>query len=105
MSSDDRKRPAKDLLPRSLSLALEDILLYLWEDEMEDFIACGPDPDGAHIFRSIVAVDRWFYGHDYTPEQIVAELHPEGRIQLLGNPVRVGTKPGRLHRGPRRFPE
>lgn len=64
--------PARETLPTEVAEAIEDVLWYLWEEARDGFIADGPGPGEGHIFRSLVAIDRWFYGHDEGPEEHVA---------------------------------
>lgn len=63
--------PAKDDLPADVAKAVEDILWYLWEEAQEAFITDEPGADEDHIFRSLVAVDGWFHGHDATAEEFI----------------------------------
>jgi hypothetical protein len=69
--------PAKDHLPPEVSKAIEEVLWYLWQDELEAFIADEPEANEGHIFRSLVAIDRWFYGHTSTVEDFIRDYEDE----------------------------
>ena len=66
--------PARDALPSGVAEAIEDVLWYLWEEARDGFIADGPGPGEGHIFRSLVALDGWFSGHDATAEEFIEEF-------------------------------
>ncbi len=76
--NDDRINPtqltAKDSLPGTVADAIDEVLWYLWQEAIESFIADESGPGEGHIFRALVAVDGWFYGHDEDPEEIVSGL-------------------------------
>ena len=63
--------PARDALPPEVAKALDEVLWYVWQDEIENFAADEPAPDEEHIFRHIAAVDGWLHGHDATAEELV----------------------------------
>src|SRR4051812_8246926 len=77
-TDDNERKPAKDALPADVARAIEEVLFYLWQDEQDNFIADEPAPGDDHIFRSLVAVDGWFYGHQSTAEEMVETFCSEG---------------------------
>jgi hypothetical protein len=68
---ENERKPAKEVLQAEVAQAVEDVLWYLWDEAQEAFIADEPGPEEGHIFRSLVAIDGWFYGHDSTAEEFV----------------------------------
>ena len=78
MSTTELKLPAKEVLPEGVAKAVEEILGYLWEAELEDFIADGRGPDEGHIFCALAVLDGWFHGHGATPEELVADFYSAG---------------------------
>jgi hypothetical protein len=69
--------PAKDSLPEHVAKALEEVLSYLWQDEIENFIADEPAAHEPHIFRELVTVDGWFYGYRASAEELVRDFYSE----------------------------
>lgn len=74
MTQENRKSPAKETLPAAIAEAIEEILWHYWEAEHENFIADEPGPAEPHLFRHLVTVDGWFYGHGASAEEIVADF-------------------------------
>jgi hypothetical protein len=50
------------MIEPTLAKAIEKILLYMWDDEMEHFeeMKAGKEDTSDHIFRSLVSLERWF---------------------------------------------
>ena len=72
-----RLPPALDTLPAEVAEALEEVIWHFWEAELENFVADEPEEGEAHIFRSLVALDGWFYGHGATAEEYVRDYLSE----------------------------
>lgn len=82
------KTKAKDTLPASVAMAIEEVIGYLWEAEIENFIADEPTADEEHIFRSLVAIDQWFSGHEASPEEVVRRFYSKEDVFTLKARVR-----------------
>ena len=78
MRTSEPKLRAKVVLPERVAKAIEEILGYLWEAELGDFIADGRGPDEGHIFCALAVLDGWFHGHGATPDELVADFYSAG---------------------------
>lgn len=78
---DGGRKPAREDLPADVSKAVEDVLWYLWEEAKDAYLADEPDKGEEHIFRSLVAVDAWFYGHDDDAEKAVEAYSSDDRAK------------------------
>ena len=87
METGTNKIPANETLPPEVAKAIEEVLWFYWQEQLEAF-AYDPPVDGEdHCFQHLVAIDQWFYGHDDTAEQIVADFDAENEaaVQRLKN--------------------
>jgi hypothetical protein len=75
MATGDETSPAKDSLPVHVAKAIDEILLYLWQEGIEAFIADEPAPGEPHMFRDVVTVSGWFDGHRTTAEELLQEFY------------------------------
>lgn len=62
-----------------LRTAVEKVVQYNWEDELNDYIDnCSNELGGnqrrGHIFETLVGLDNWLRGVRYTPESYVEEF-------------------------------
>lgn len=80
---------AIDTLPTEVAKALEEVLWHFWEAELENFVADAPEEGESHIFRSLVALDGWFYGHGTTAGEYVRDFLSEGDQALIKARVRA----------------
>jgi hypothetical protein len=80
MDGDKKRIPGKVTLPAEVAEAMDKVLWYVWQDEIENFIADEPGPDEEHIFRHIAVVDGWFYGHEETAEELAGRHTNEGEV-------------------------
>lgn len=57
------QKPGRDTLPQPVAEALDALLWYLWEAELQDYSENrGEAGEEEHIFHSVVTVDNWFEG-------------------------------------------
>src|SRR5262245_42500917 len=68
MSNKTQEREVKQQLPESVSRSLEVVIDYLWHDERRDFVG---QPTTEHVFRALVMVDGWLFGHRRRAEEYV----------------------------------
>lgn len=62
MQSD--KRTQNSNIPNPVREALQEVLDYLWDDELSDFRAT--DNTDGHVFQSLVVVHSWLHGESKT---------------------------------------
>jgi hypothetical protein len=89
VTTTDKKTPAKDSLPEHVAEAIDEILWYLWQDEIENFIADEPAPDEPHIFRAIATVDGWLHGYRASAEELVRDFSAETDRETVRRRVRT----------------
>lgn len=82
MNDETTRTPAKETLPPEVAKAIEEVLWFYWREQLEAFCCDPPEPDEGHCFRSLVAIDRWFYGHEDSAEKIAADFEAENEAAV-----------------------
>jgi hypothetical protein len=80
----DETTPAKDSLPGQVAEAIDEVLRYLWQDEIESFMADRPGTDEPHIFRALATIDGWCHGHGASAEELARDFSSDretGRVR------------------------
>jgi hypothetical protein len=86
MNGETKYSPAKKTLPPEVARAIEAVLEFYWQEQLEEFLADEPEAREEHCFRSMVAIDGWFYGHEMSAEDFVRDY--EGDIEAACARVR-----------------
>lgn len=55
-----------------IAAALDKLLQYNWEAELEDYVTEGC-PDEGHIFLEMVKLDQWLFGHEVTAKEFAQD--------------------------------
>lgn len=82
MDTGTKRTPAKETLPPEVAKAIEEVLWFYWQEQLEAFAYDPPEPDEEHGFRHLVTIDQWFYGHEESAEKIAADFDAENEAAI-----------------------